>query len=282
MLPPERPGHPAPPDLADRRAAIAAAVAAGVWRIDPAPGMLEIDGVRCLRFSPPTQPRGTLLHIHGGAFRLGCPETLAAFAAALAAKCGVTVICPAYRLAPEYPFPAGLNDTFRVMMALGTKGLIVSGDSAGGGLAAGLAALVPEDAPPLAGLALLSPWLDLTVSAASYTTNAGRDPLFSSEAARAARTLYLQGLSPRNSFASPMFGRLDGFPPTYINVGAGEVLAGDASAFHDRLAAAGVTSLLQVVDGMDHVAVTRDLALPGAAQTFETSVAFIAEQLAAS
>jgi acetyl esterase/lipase len=282
MVPPERAGYPAPPALAERRAAIAAAVAAGAWRIDPAPDSLEIANVRCLRFSPPARPHGTVLHIHGGAFRLGCPETLAPFAAALAAKCGVTVICPAYRLAPEHPFPAALSDNFRVMMALGTEGLIVAGDSAGGALAAGLAALVPQGGPPLAGLALLSPWLDLTVGAASFDTNAGSDPLFSPTAASEAAAAYLQGLSPLDPLASPTFAHLAGFPPTFINAGTGEVLADDARTFHQRLTAAGIASQLELVERMDHVAVTRDLALPGAAQTMAALAAFIDDGLAAA
>ena len=280
-LPPDRPGHAAPADLIERRAGLAAAVAAGVWRSDPAPEVVEIGGVRCLRFLPSGEPRGTVLHIHGGAFRLGCPEMIAPFAAALAAACSVSLVCPAYRLAPEHPFPAGLQDAQRVMTALGTGRLIVSGDSAGGGIAAGLAALVADDAPPLAGLALLSPWLDLTVSAASFATNAAHDPLFSGEAAREAATLYLQGIAPDDPRASPIFTPVDNFPPTLINVGAGEVLIDDARAFHGRLCAAGITSVLEVIEGMDHVAVTRDLALPGAAQTFGTLAAFIEERLRA-
>ena len=278
-LPPDRPGHAAPDDLIERRAGLAAAVAAGVWRSDPAPEVVEIGGVRCLRFSPPTQSRGTVLHIHGGAFRLGCPEMIAPFAAALAVKCRVSVVCPAYRLAPEHPFPAGLRDAQRVMMALDTGGLIVSGDSAGGGIAAGLAALVARDAHPLGGLVLLSPWLDLTVSAASFDTNAAHDPLFSGEAAREAAMLYLQGRSPHDGQASPLLGPIDRFPPTLINVGAGEVLIDDARAFFERLSTAGVVARLDVVEGMTHVAVTRDLALPGAAEAFNLLAAFIDERL---
>ena len=175
---------------------MAAAVAAGYWRTDPAPEEVQIGGVRCLRFSPSGASRGTLLHMHGGAFRIGCPEQIAPFALALAQACAVTVICPAYRLAPEHPFPAGLNDGWAVLRALAETAnhpLILSGDSAGGGLAASLAALAHQAGIPLAGLALLSPWLDLSVTDPAYTTNAATDPLFSAEAAREAATLYLQG-----------------------------------------------------------------------------------------
>ena len=188
-LPPERAGTAASADLAARRAGLAAAVDTGTWRTDPAPEEIMLGGVRCLRFGSPLASRGTVLHMHGGAFRVGCPEQVGRFAAALAEACAVDVICPAYRLAPEHPFPAGISDGWTVLTALaaGKSGrLVISGDSAGGGLAAGLAALSHEAGMHLAGLALLSPWLDLSVTDASYTANAVRDHLFSAEAAREA------------------------------------------------------------------------------------------------
>ncbi len=277
-LPPERVGHPAPADLAERRAGLAAAVAAGVWRTDPAPEEVQIGGVRCLHFSPSRRPRGTILHLHGGAFRIGCPEQIAPFALALAQACAVTVICPAYRLAPEHPFPAGLNDGLAVLrpLAEGATGpLILSGDSAGGGLAASLAALAHRAGIPLAGLALLSPWLDLTVTDPAYTTNAATDPLFSAEAAREAATLYLQGHPPSDPLASPLLGEVSGYPPTYLNVGTGEVLAGDARALRDRLEQEGVPVAFHAVDGMEHVAATRDRGLVGSEEAFAGLVGFV-------
>ena len=271
-LPPERPGHAAPADLSARRAELAQAVAAGYWRTEPEAEQIEIGGVRCLRFAPSIAPRGTVLHIHGGAFRIGCPEMMGPFAAALATRCGVTVICPAYRLAPEHPFPAGLNDCLAVLAALAEGPVILSGDSAGGGLAASVAADPPAS---LAGLALLSPWLDLTVSRASYAANAQTDPLFSAASAQEAAVLYLQGVAPDEPRASPLLGPVGGFPPTLINVGAGEVLLDDARALHARLRESGVPARLEVIEAMDHVAATRDRTLPGAAQAFDGLAAFI-------
>ncbi len=281
-LPPERTGHAAPADLAERRTGLAAAVAAGYWRTDPAPEEVHIGGVRCLRFSPSgvslaSDPRGTLLHMHGGAFRIGCPEQIAPFALALAQTCTVTVICPAYRLAPEHPFPAGLNDCRAVLTALADGPIILSGDSAGGGLAASLAAASPRS---LAGLALLSPWLDLTVSSASYTAKAQTDPLFSAASALEAAALYLQGVAPDAPQVSPLLGLIDHFPPTYINVGAGEVLLDDARSLHAKLLGVGIRARLDVIEGMDHVAATRDRSQPGAAQAFDAMAAFVSSLLA--
>jgi monoterpene epsilon-lactone hydrolase len=285
ILPPERAGTVVSTDLVERRAGLAAAVAAGYWCTEPAPEELDIGSVRCLRFASPTPSRGSLLHLHGGAFRIGCPEQMGPFAAALAARCEIDVICPAYRLAPEHPFPAGLSDcwaTLRELAAHGETPLVVTGDSAGGGLAAGLAALSQQVGIRLDGLALLFPWLDLTVTSQSYTTNAGNDPLFSTEFARAAASFYLQGLSGDHRLASPLHGSVAGFPPTLINVGMGEVLLDDARRLYDHLHRAGIAAELHLVAGMEHVAVTRDRTLPGSAETFEKLATFIRQVLAAA
>ncbi len=277
-LPPDRVGHPAPADLAARREGLEQAMAAGLWRCEPEPEQLDIGGIRCLRFAPPGLSHGVVLHVHGGAFRIGCPEVIAPFAAALALRCEVTIVCPGYRLAPEHPFPAGLRDCLAVFAALrrGYDGpLVVSGDSAGGGIAASLAALAIDAPVPLAGLALLSPWLDLTVASASYAINADTDPLFSEEAAREAAALYLQGMDAAEPLASPVLGPIKGFPPTFISVGAGEVLLDDARSLDAKLRDSGVPTQLEIVPDMEHVAVTRDRALPGAARTFDALAAFI-------
>jgi epsilon-lactone hydrolase len=283
-LPSERPGHPASGELANRRRALAAAIASGTWRTVPPPHEIMIANVRALRFDPPHTARGNLLHFHGGAYRIGSPEILAPFAAAIAEHCGVTVICPAYRLAPEHPFPAALIDGMTVINALGEAEnlpLFLSGDSAGGGLAAGLAVLATSRERPIEGVILLSAWLDLTVTSDSYEKNAGTDPLFSRAAASDAAGSYLQGVSAQHPFASPLFGSVSRFPPTLMIVGAGEVLAADSRLFRSKLHAARIEASLRVVDGMEHVAVTRSLSLPGAAETFATITRFIGAALIA-
>lgn len=276
--PPERTGRPASAEVAARREGMTGAVAAGTWRTTPAPEESTLDGVRVLRFRPSGPARGVVLHLHGGGFRLGCPEMMGPYAAALAARCVVEVVCPAYRLAPEHPFPAGLNDAHKVYDALRREGggpLIVSGDSAGGGLAASLTALAVGEGAAPAGLILLSAWLDLTVSAGSYWSNAATDPLFSQEAAETAGELYLQGHSARDPLASPLFAAHAGFPPTLVSIGEGEVLADDGRKLHASLQAAGVAAQLHPVAGMEHVAVTRGFTLTGAAETFERVVGFV-------
>lgn len=281
-LPDERPGRAAPADLAERRAQMAGAIAAGVFATRSAPREQALGGVRVLRFAPDGAPRGLVLHLHGGGFRQGAPEFAGPFAEALAARCGVEVVLPQYRLAPEHPFPAGLADGLAVLRALADKAgdvpLVLSGDSAGAGLAASLAVWsAANGGPRVAGLVLLSPWLDLTVSSPCYDANGPSDPLFSRASAEEAAALYLQGADPRHPLASLLFAPLAGLPPTLVSTGAGEVLLDDAERFHAALEAAGVPSRLSVVPGMDHVAVVRGTDLPGAAETFAQVAGFIDE-----
>jgi len=282
LFPPQRRGFPAPSDLAERRAGLVAAIKAGFFATEPPPVDLLIGGVRVLRFTPPGLLRGTLIHIHGGAFRIGRPETVARFASALAVRCRIAVLCPAYRLAPEHPFPAGLRDAWTVLREVADGSdlpLLLSGDSAGGAIAAGLTRLAGDAGLPVCGLALLSPWLDLTVGNASFARNAASDPLFSRHAAAEAADLYLQGIAPHNPLASPGFGSVESFPPTLLSVGSGEVLLDDATQFAERLRSAGMPVTVETIDGMEHVAVARDLSLPGARQTFEALARFIDAQL---
>lgn len=278
LLPAERQGEPLPPELAGIRESIVGAIASGVWRTDPPAVETEIAGVRTLRFGSGADAWCTVLHFHGGGFRIGCPDSVGGYAAELARSCGVEVICPAYRLAPENPFPAGLADAARVLEAIraeSARPIVLSGDSAGGGLAASLAVLCVARSIPIAGLVLHSPWLDLTVSSPSYALNAASDPLFSYAAATEASRLYLQGHDPRDPHVSPLLASLTGFPPTLVTVGTGEVLLADSLSFHGVLKKAGVAAVLGEIPGMDHVAVTRDLSLPGAAQALQMTQAFM-------
>ncbi|MBW8753660.1 MAG: alpha/beta hydrolase [Sphingomonadales bacterium] len=279
-LPPLRQGRAAPADLAERRGQMQAAVDAGAWKTAKPPIETRLAGLRTLRFQPEGRPRGYVLQFHGGGFRIGRPEFESLFAEALAARCGVEVVVPQYRLAPEAPFPAGLTDALAALTALraeaGDAPLIVGGDSAGAGLAASLGVLTAAKGNPrIDALVLLSPWLDLRVSAASYAANAATDPMFSRESAGVAAELYLQGFDPAHPLASPLLAPITAYPPTLISVGTGEVLYDDSRLFHDKLTAAGLASQLSAIAGMEHVAVVRGLAMPGAPETFAAVAAFI-------
>lgn len=273
ILPPERPGRPADPDLAERRGQMQAAVDAGAWKTRRPPLETTLAGLRTLRFRPEASPRGHMLQLHGGGFRIGRPEFESLFAEALVERCGIEVAVPQYRLAPEAPFPAGLNDAHAALLALraevGEAPLIVGGDSAGGGLAASLGLLCSD---AIDALVLLSPWLDLRVTAASYAGNAATDPMFSKESADVAAELYLQGFDPTHPLASPLLAPLAGLPPMLVSVGTGEVLADDSLQFHAKALEAGVDSTLCAIDGMEHVAVVRGMDQTGSAETFTAVV----------
>ncbi|MCB2080514.1 MAG: alpha/beta hydrolase [Novosphingobium sp.] len=285
-IPEERPGRPADPDLADRRGQMELGVQAGAFRTERPAVEETFAGARALRFSPDGEPKGYLLQLHGGGFRIGRPEFEGPLSEKLAARCGIEVIVPQYRLSPEGPFPAGLNDALAALKALreqvGEAIVLVGGDSAGGGLAASLGVLAAAGlAPRIDGLVLLSPWLDLTVTAPAFAENADTDPMFSEEQANIAAELYLQGFDPEHPLASPLFAPVEGYPPSLISVGTGEVLRDDSLRFHEKLLAAGVRSRLSAIDGMEHVAVVRSPDLTGSAETFDEIVRFIDARLSA-
>ena len=285
-LPAERVGHACPPDLAERRKGMDAAKASGVWDVTPPPGEVTLGGRRTLVFRPQGPERGRMIHYHGGAFRLGGPEMEGPFAAAVAAQTGYKVFVPEYRLAPEHPFPCGLNDGWAALAMLAGAHdddlpLVLSGDSAGGGLATSLALLAVARGLKVAGLVVLSPWLDLTVSAPAYECNAASDPMFSTASAESGALLYTQGVDRRHPLVSPLFADLRGLPRTLVSVGSGEVLLDDSRVFHRRLGEVGVASELFEIEGMEHVAVVRSLEMPGARETLARVVDLLGDIAAA-
>ena len=282
-IPPEREGKPADADQVERRAQMAGALSAGLTGVTKRPTAEEqVSGVRTLRISPESgRPKAHLLMVHGGGYRIGMPEFNAGFAERLADRCNIESVLPAYRLAPENPFPAGFNDAWAVLLAMreriGDAPLLVGGDSAGGGMAAALATYAQaQGGPRIDGTILLSPWLDMTITAASFKDNAETEELFPEASARVASETYMQGSDLRHPIASPLFAELSSFPPTFINCGTGEGLRDDSVAFHDKLEKAGVPSELSLVPDMEHVAVVRDPNLTGAAESFEAIAKFIA------
>jgi len=260
-LPALRQGQPAPAALTERRA-----MTAGSRKDLPVePGVTVVEkehaGVPGLECSVPSAKR-TILHLHGGGYRMGEPAMWIPFGAWLAKLAQARVVLPHYRLAPEHPFPAAIHDGVAVYEALLKSGpVLLSGDSAGGGLAAAITVAVLGRANP-PGVVLISPWLDLTVEAATYATRSSTDKLFSKEAAKEGSGQYLQGHSAKDPLASPLFADLKGFPPTLILAGGDEVLLGDSLAFAARLGEAGATVEAHFVAGMQHVWPTVFPALP--------------------
>lgn len=192
----------------------------------------------------PVHPRRLVLYFHGGAFVVGSPETHSAMLARLSRLTGIEVVAPAWRLAPEHPFPAGNEDARRAFDALLARGyrpedIVIGGDSAGGNIALGLLAGLLADGLRPAGVFALSPVTDLGFSGASIRENAARDPMLPINQASRVDGLYLHGVSADDPRASPLFARFDDPPPVFFQVSETEVLRDDSLRLADKLRAAG-------------------------------------------
>ncbi len=200
-----------------------------------------------------------LLYLHGGGYILCSPDTHRPLIATLAKKSGQRALVIDYRLAPEHPFPAAIEDAlkaYRWLLAQGTpaSSITVAGDSAGGGLTLALLLSLRDAGEPMpAGAALLSPWTDLAMSGWSHITHAKRDPMLSVEAALLGARHYLGPVSPTNPLASPLYAKLDGLPPLAIHVGGNEILLDDSLRLADRARAAGVEVEVKVWPDLPHV-----------------------------
>jgi monoterpene epsilon-lactone hydrolase len=221
---------------------------------------VEIAGVRATWIGEPSlSERGTLLYLHGGAWSIHLPGVYRKFATILSGLTGMRVLLPDYRLAPEHPFPAGVNDCFAVYRWLIEQGyarrpLVVAGDSAGGSLTL-VTLMQARDAmlsmPDCA--ILLSPSTDLTVSGPSWSYNAEADPIFSPSAKDLLRPLYCPDQDVANPLLSPLFGNWARLPPLLFHAGSTEVLLDDSVRAQDRASQAGVQAAIEVWRDVPHV-----------------------------
>ena len=250
-LPPLRKGHPPTADMiAARTDTVEPASAISAVRVE----RLTMGGVPCFVCEPP-EVAATFLYFHGGGYWRGRPAMWTSLASRVALRARARVILPDYSLAPERPFPAAVHDATNVYLSLepSSNDIFAGGESAGGGLAASLALAIRRcDLPPLAGVALVSPWLDLTLEAKSYSVNAARDKVFGQEAAQRYAAWYLQGHDSTDELVSPLHSDPTGFPPTLLMVGTEEVLLDDSLEFARRLAVARSSVELHVMVGMQH------------------------------
>jgi epsilon-lactone hydrolase len=191
------------------------------------------------------QHRRTVIHFHGGGYCLGSAQTARSWAAHLSARAGCTVVLPEYRLAPEHPHPAALDDAVSVIEAMAGQqrpaALVISGDSAGGGLAlAALLRLGELGSEPAAGCVLLSPWLDLRRDRRADEALVRRDVLLNPGWLGACARAYADPSCWDSQFVSPLHAAHGGLPPLLIQAGTDELLAPDAGLLAASAAAAGV------------------------------------------
>lgn len=216
-----------------------------------------VGGVPVVRISVGSPRRGAaIVHLHGGMYCLGSPTIDHVINAPLARLTGIEVISVDYRLAPEHPFPAALDDALAVHRALTASGITTTlyGESAGGGLAAATALALRDHGDPLpARLALISPMLDLTGSSDTFLTLAPVDPDYADTSVLLEpAAAYAGSEAADHPLLSPLFADLAGLPPTLVQVGNREVLLGDSTRFARRARAAGVRLDLTVLDGGWH------------------------------
>src|SRR5580658_1012109 len=218
------------------------------------------NGVKSEWVSAPDADAGrAILYLHGGGYVIGSINTHRALAGRLSRAAKARVLVIDYRLAPEHPHPAPVEDSvaaFRWMLAQGIKPsrIALAGDSAGGGLAAAtLVAIRDTKLPVPAAGALLSPWVDMEGIGESMTTKDAADPMVHKEGLLGMAKAYLGGQNPRTPLAAPLYADLAGLPPLLIQVGTSETLLDDASRFAERAKKAGVNVTYEPWQNMIHV-----------------------------
>jgi acetyl esterase/lipase len=202
----------------------------------------------------------TIYYLHGGGYSLGSVNTHATMISQIARASKARAFAIDYRLAPEHPFPAALDDAlagYRWLLAQGIdpKSIVIGGDSAGGGLTAATLVVLRDARDPLPGAAvLLSPWTDLAGTGESQKTRADKDPMIPAmEGVSPVAEWYAGDRPAADPLVSPLYADLSGLPPMLIHVGDHEVLLNDSTRFAEKAKAAGVDVTLKVWDEMIHV-----------------------------
>ncbi len=227
---------------------------------DLASERVDANGVPGAFFAAPgADPARCVYYLHGGGYVIGSVDTHRVLTHDLSRASGMRVLSMDYRLAPEHPFPAGLEDSvtgYRWLLESGVapENIVIAGDSAGGGLTvATVIALRDRGLPLPAGIVCFSPWVDMEGAGDSMQSRAEIDPIVQRDGLLWFADLYLDGANPRDPLANPLHADLSGLPPALIQVGDAETLLDDSIRLADRLGAAGVSVELDVWNRMIHV-----------------------------
>lgn len=245
----------------------------------------EIDGVHCewVCLKRAHVHKQVILHCHGGGYSTGSSLYARTLTSKLASSTGMEVLSFDYRLAPEHPYPAAIEDALKVWdylmrVGYGARDVIVTGDSAGGNLALALTLKLKEQGRFLPrGLVLMSPWTDLTSSGESIVEKKDMDPVLEAAYLERMVSAYAKNEDLKDPYISPLFGDFTGFPPTYLQVGENEILLSDATRLAERLKEAGVVTKIDIFEGMWHV--FQMAPFKKAYDAMDKNVAFIIEEL---
>jgi acetyl esterase/lipase len=229
----------------------------------PAPDGVDVEvvdagGVRAELLQPATGAKGRrILYLHGGGYETGSPGTVRHFAGTLAMAAAAECLTIDYRLAPEHPCPAAIDDArtaYEWLCAQGPGAIVLAGDSAGGGLAVALLlALRYTDLPTPSGAVLVAPWVDLALTGESFTTQRDADFILTPSAVEQAAISYAGERSFTDPLVSPLYGDLRGLPPLMIQVGDADLVRDDSLRLAERARAAGVDVVCELWERMPHV-----------------------------
>ncbi|WP_037912215.1 alpha/beta hydrolase [Actinacidiphila yeochonensis] len=243
-----------------------------------------------LRVEPHDGPgAGTILYFHGGGFVFGSPETALSLTGHLVARTGFGAHSPDYRLAPEHPFPAAIDDTLSAYRALLDSGeapssIAFAGDSAGGGLSITTCLAARDAGLPLpAAIVAFSPSLDATRTGRSMDTKEAVDPVFTRKAVEHTGAMYLAGADPHQPLLSPaVLADLTGFPPLLIQVGTNEILLDDSTRLAERARSVGVDVILDVTADVPHVFQAFAGVLDEADEALDRAALFLSQRIRAA
>lgn len=237
---------------------------------------VDADGLRAKWISPlGEKPDKVILHLHGGGYVTGGMDSHLMMCIPMAQTLKTKILLPEYRLAPEQPFPAAVDDALKVyrwLLAQGyqSKDIIISGDSAGGGLSLAAVLALRDNGEPLpAAVICMSPWTDLTFTGASHITKAKADCVLLTDVLREWAACYIGTQRPDHPLISPIYADFHGFPPLLIQVGSDEVLLDDARMLAEKAKAAGVDATLNIWDEMWHVWQALGELIPESKRAFE-------------
>jgi monoterpene epsilon-lactone hydrolase len=245
---------------------------------------INIDGIQAEWLIPLGADEKVILYLHGGGYVTGSIEDHRMMCGLLANAATAKVLIPEYRLAPENPFPAAVDDALKVYQWLLERGIsfadiIIAGDSAGGGLSvATVLALKDKSASLPAAVLCLSPWADLTLKGRSHITKAKAEAVLRKEVLHEWALCYTDESNLTNPLVSPVYGDFHGFPPLLIQVGSEEILLDDSLMLTEKAKAAGVDVTLKIWDGMWHVWQALGDLIPENKKTFEEIGQFVQRQ----